>query len=244
MVVLAAPAHADMLGWTQANVGSWAIVEGWRHVLGAPDVRRVTTTLVRRADGTPWFRHVDDAGRVWDDTEPGAGFAGDGAFEPGGRDEFVTRQELRIDGMRVPCRVILNAKRGGGWGSEHAVQSWVTRTKRWEAIDTTLRVRVLKLLDLGTIIEYRDGRTRRRPGSSLQTVKTLHEPVRLHGRTYDCWVRVTKTLHPDSSFAGRTTVWGSEQVPNGWVRRVRETRDLRDGAMARHQEQLVDFRIQ
>jgi hypothetical protein len=38
-------------------------------------------------------------------------------------------------------------------------------------------------------------------------------------------------------------VWGCEQVPTGWVRRIRETRDPRNGAMARLQEQLVDFRV-
>jgi hypothetical protein len=229
--------------WLGASAGSWAIVEGWRHVLGEPRVTRVTTTLVRHEQGVAWFRHIDDSGRSWEDNDPGAGLAGDGTFEPGGRDEFVTRQDLRIDGARVPCRVILNERRGGDWGSEHAVRGWVTRSKRWEAIDTTLRMRVLKVLDLGTVVEYRDGRTERRPGLSLQRVTALHQPVRVHGRTYDCWVRVTKTLNPDSSFAGRTTVWGSDAVPTGWVRRMHETRDPRDGAMARYQEQLVDFLI-
>lgn len=229
--------------WLGASAGSWAIVEGWRHVLGEPRVTRVTTTLVRHEQGVAWFRHIDDSGRSWEDNDPGAGLAGDGTFEPGGRDEFVTRQDLRIDGARVVCRVILNERRGGDWGSEHAVRGWVTRSKRWEAIDTTLRMRVLKVLDLGTVVEYRDGRTERRPGLSLQRVTALHQPVRVHGRTYDCWVRVTKTLNPDSSFAGRTTVWGSDAVPTGWVRRMHETRDPRDGAMARYQEQLVDFLI-
>lgn len=236
--VLAAP-----LVWTQARLGSWAIVEAWHHALGTPKVARITTTLVGRDGGAPMFRHVDEAGRVWEDGDPGAGLGADAGFEPGGEDRFMTRQVLRIDGQGVPCRVILNEKRGGGWGREHAVQSWVTRSKRWEAIDTTLRVRVLKVLDLGMLVTYRDGRVERRPGLSMQTVKSLHEPVRVHGRTYDCWVHVTKTLHADSSFAGRITVWGSEAVPTGWVRRLRETRDARNGAMAREQEQLVDFQM-
>lgn len=242
-LALAAPLAYAGGSWLEASAGSWAIVEGWRHVLGAPQVTRVTTTLVGHDGGVAWFRHVDDGGRTWEDNDPGAGLAGDGTFEPGGHDELVTRQELRIDGVRVPCRVIVNEKRGGDWGSEHAVRSWVTRSKRWEAADTTLRVRVLKVLDLGTVIEYRDGRSERRPGLSLQRVTSLRQPVRVHGRTYDCWVRVTKTLNPDSSFAGRTTVWGCDAVPTGWVRRMHETRDARTGAMSRYQEQLVDFRI-
>ncbi len=243
LTALATPLGAAPLAWTQARTGSWAIVEAWKHVLGEPKVSRVTTTLVRNDGGTIWFRHIDESGRVWEDHEPGEALAGDGAFEPGGEDRFMTRQELSLGGVRVPCRVIMNEKRTS-WGDEHAVRGWTTRSKRWEAIDTTLRVRVLKVLDLGSVIEYRDGRIVRAPGLSMQTVKSLHEPVRVHGRTYDCWVRVTKTLHPDSSFAGRTTVWGNEQAPNGWVRRLHETRDARNGAMAREQEQLVDFRMQ
>ena len=183
-LLLAGSASAAPLAWTQARTGSWAIVEAWKHVLGEPKVSRVTTTLVRNDGGTIWFRHIDESGRVWEDHEPGEALAGDGAFEPGGEDRFMTRQELSLDGVRVPCRVILNEKRTS-WGDEHAVRGWTTRSKRWEAMDTTLRVRVLKVLDLGSVIEYRDGRIVRAPGLSMQTVKSLHEPVRVHGRTYD-----------------------------------------------------------
>ena len=242
-LLVAATAFAAPLAWTHASLGSWAIVEAWQHVLGEPKVSRVTTTLVRNDGGVLWFRHIDESGRIWEDHEPGPALAGDGAFEPGGEDRFMTRQDLRLDGQRVPCRVLVNEKRGV-WGEGRGVRTWTLRSKRWEAEDTTLRVRVLKVIDLGSVIEYGDGRVERRPGLSMQTVKSLHEPVRVHGRTYDCWVRITKTLHPDSSFAGRTTVWGSEQVPTGWVRRLHETRDARSGAMARQQEQLVDFRMQ
>jgi hypothetical protein len=234
------PARA---AWPPAAVGSWWVVEAWKHGLGEQRVTRVTTTLLRSENGVPWFEHINDAGVRWEDT--GAQEVGDGEAPAtaGGQDRTMTVQSLRLDGVPVECRVIMNEKRSAPWGTHHPVDYWLARTKRWEAIDTTLRVRVLKRLDLGTETHYRDGRIERGAGVTLQIVKTLHEQVRLHGRVYDCWVLTTKTLAPDSTFAGRTTLWGTEQAPCGWVRRIRETRDPRNGAMARLQEQVVDFRL-
>ena len=239
----AAPAPA-LAAWAPASAGSWMIVEAWKHGLGEERVTRVTTTLLRRVDGVPWFEHIDETGKRWEDADPGTGSGSDSGFEPGGRDVQMTRQVLHLNGRAVACRVIVNEKQTAPWSANDSVSCWVARSKRWEAIDTTLRVRVLKLLDLGAETRYRDGRRERAPGLSSRIVTSLHEPVRLHGRTYDCWVQVTKTVTDDGAFAGRTTVWGCERAPAGWVRRIRETRDPRDGSMARLQEQLVDFRLE
>jgi hypothetical protein len=229
--------------WTPAAAGSWMIVEAWKHGLGEQPVRRITTTLLRRVDGVPWFEHIDQSGRRWEDADAGTDDDAAEAFEPGGQDEFMTTQVLHVDGVPVPCRVIVNEKQTAPWSASDPVSCWIARSKRWQAIDTTLRVRVLKLLDLGTETRFRDGRRERAPGLSSSIVTSLHEPVRLHGRSYDCWVRVSKSVGESGAFAGRTTVWGCEHVPAGWVRRIRETRDPRDGSMTRLQEQLVDFQL-
>lgn len=240
LCAFAPPAHA---AWDQAAAGSWVVVEAWKHGLGAQHVSRVTTTLLRRQDGVPWFEHMDESGTRWEDADPGTGPEWNPERDAGGRDLLVTTQTLHLDGAPVRCRVILNVKRTEPWDARHPVSHWLERSKRWEAVDTTLRVRVLKRLDLGIETHYRDGRIERRAGLVTQAVRSLHEPVRLHGRTYDCWVTETKTLTETGAFAGRTTVWGSDQSPTGWVRRIQETRDPRNGAMARLQEQLVDFRL-
>jgi len=72
-------------------------------------------------------------------------------------------------------------------------------------------------------------------------VKTLHESVRIHGHAYDCWVQEWKTLAEDSSFAGRTTVWGCESTPAGWVRQLTETREPNKSGFTRSQQQLADY---
>ena len=239
-LALAPSAHA---AWTPATVGSWVVVEAWKHGLANEHVTRTTTTLVRMVNGAPWFEHVDEAGNRWEDADPGTGNDSDPAFTSDGHDTFVTKQALSLDDRTIPCRVIMNEQRTDSWSTSDPVAFWVARTKRWQTVDTTARVRVLKVLDLGTETHYRDGRVERRDGQVTKLIKSLHEPVRQHGHTYDCWVLITKTLADDGSFAGRTTVWGCEQSPTGWVRRIRETRDARNGAMARLQEQLVDYRV-
>ncbi len=240
LLALAAPAGS---AWTPASTGSWVVIEAWKHGLGDEHVTRTTTTLVRWLNGAPWFEHVDEQGNRWEDADPGTGNDSDLGPIAGGHDTFVTRQSLTLDDHPIPCRVIVNEQRTEPWSASDPVSYWLARTKRWQTVDTTVRVRVLKVLDLGTETHYKDGRIERREGVTTRIVKTLHEAVRQHGHTYDCWVLVTKTLADDGSFAGRTTVWGYEQVPTGWVRRIRETRDSRNGAMARLQEQLVDFRV-
>lgn len=240
MFACAPSAHA---AWAPASAGSWVVIEAWKHGLGDQLVTRTTTTLIRRVNGAPWFEHMDEKGNRWEDADAGAGNDSDTGPVGEGHDTFVTKQSLLIDDRMIPCRVYLNEQRSQPWSTSDPVSFWVARSKRWQAIDTTLRVRVLKVLELGTETHFRDGRVERGDGLTTKLVKTLHEPVRLHGHTYDCWVLITKTTAPDGTFAGRTTVWGCEQAPTGWVRRIRETRDARDGAMARLQEQLVDFRV-
>jgi hypothetical protein len=243
VILLLAPIAPARAAWPPASTGSWVVMEAWKHGLGEEHVVRTTTTLVKWVNGAPWFEHVDEQGNRWEDADPDQGNDSDmGSIDPR-HDTFVTKQSLRLDDRQVPCRVIVNEQRTEPWSASDPVSEWVARTKRWQAVDTTLRVRVLKVLDLGTETHYRDGRIERREGVTSRIIKTLHESVRQHGRTYDCWVLITKTLADDGSFAGRTTVWGCEQVPTGWVRRIRETRDPRNGAMARLQEQLVDFRV-
>jgi hypothetical protein len=240
MLALAPSARS---AWTPASTGSWVVIEAWKHGLGEEHVARTTTTLVRWVNGAPWFEHVDEKGNRWEDADPDQGNDSDMGSPDPGHDTFVARQSLRLDDRQIPCRVIVNEQRTEPWSASDPVSFWVARTKRWQAVDSTVRVRVLKAVDLGSETHYRDGRIERRDGVTTRTIKTLHEPVRQHGRTYDCWVLITKTLADDSSFARRTTVWGCEQVPTGWVRRIRETRDPRNGAMARLQEQLVDYRV-
>ena len=240
LLLFAVPAHG---AWLAASVGSWMIVEAWKHGLGEQRVTRTTTTLLRWSNGLPWFEHIDDQGRRWEDAD--AGTADESGTAPAGEshDSFVTRQKLTLDHVPIPCRVILNERHSSPWSAHDPVREWVARSKCWQAIDTTLRVRVLKVLDLGTETYFRDGHIEKQPGTSTRLVTTLHEPVRLHGRTYDCWVEITKSLSASGEFAGRTTLWGCEQSPTGWVRRIRETRDPRNGGTARLQEQLVDFRL-
>jgi hypothetical protein len=241
--LLLACSSAAQATWAPASVGSWVVVEAWKHGLGEEHVVRTTTTLVRWVNDAPWFEHVDEQGKRWEDADPGTGNDSDIGAPGEGHDTFVTKQSFPLDGRMIACRVIVNEQRSEPWSTSDPVSHWVARTKRWQSVDTTVRVRVLKELDLGTETIYRDGRIERREGVITRTIKTLHEPVRQHGRTYDCWVLITKTLAEDGTFAGRTTVWGCEQSPIGWVRRIRETRDSRNGAMARLQEQLVDFRV-
>ena len=234
------PTHA---GWPPAAAGSWVVVEAWKHGLGEERVTRTTTRLVRRQQGAPWFEHMDENGRRWEDADGDT--AGDwNAGQEGGTDQLVTRQPLTLDGVAIPCRVILRETRTEPWSPADPVSCWIAKTKRWEAIDPGTRVRVLKVLDLGTETHFRSGGVETHPGLTTRVVKSLHEPIRQHGRTYDCWVVITKTTTESGAFVGRTTVWGSEQAPTGWVRRIRETRDPRNNAMARFQEQLVDYRLQ
>lgn len=241
--LLLAFAPSARAAWAPASAGSWVVIEAWKHGLGDQIVTRTTTTLLRRVNGVPWFEHMDEKGNRWEDSDAGTGDDSGSGPAGGGHDSFVTRQSLVLDGGAIPCRVFLNEQRSEPWSANDPVSYWVARSKRWQAIDTTLRVRVLKVLDLGTETHFRDGRVERADGLTTKLVKTLHEPVRLHGRTYDCWVLITKTVAHDGTFAGRTTVWACDVAPTGWVRRIRETRDARDGAMARRQEQLVDFRV-
>lgn len=240
LLTFALPTRA---AWPPAAAGSWMVIEAWKHGLGEQRVTRTTTTLLSWSAGVPWFEHIDDAGRRWEDADSGTPDDLDAAPGDERHDTFVTRQTLTLSHRSIPCRVILHERSSTPWSTHDPVREWVSRTKCWEAIDSTVRVRVLKRIDLGTETRFRDGRVEREPGCSTRIVTSLHEPLRLHGRTYDCWVEVTKTSSPSGAFAGRTTVWGCEQVPSGWVRRIRETRDPRDGAMARLQEQLVDFRL-
>lgn len=219
------------------------IVESWKHGLTDERVTRTTTTLLKWENGVPWFEHIDDKGIRWEDTNGGDGGDSERGHAGEGRDVFVTRQTLTLDGKAYPCRVILHERRSAPWSDKDPVSHWLTRSKRWETVDTTVSARVLKVLDLGVETHFRDGRIERQAGLSTRVVKTLREAIRVRGRSYDCWVQVTKTMTADGAFAGRTTVWGSDQAPTGWVRRIRETRDPRNGAMARQQEQVVDFRL-
>ena len=50
-----------------------------------------------------------------------------------------------------------------------------------------------------------------------------------------------KTLTDQGEYAGRTTVWGCENTPAGWVRQVSETRTPSKDGIARTQEELVDY---
>jgi len=240
-ISLAFAVRADA-GWPPAAAGSWVVVEAWKHGLADEKVTRTTTRLVRWQNGAPWFEHMDESGRRWEDADGDT--AGDwNAGQEGGTDTFVTRQVLVVDGVKTPCRVIERESRTEPWSPGDPVSAWVAKTKRWEAIDPKCRVRVLKTLDLGTATHYRDGRVEEHPGLTTRIVKSLHETIRQHGRDYDCWVVITKTSTEQGGFAGRTTVWGSELSPTGWVRRIRETRDPRNNAMARFQEQVVDYRV-
>ena len=240
LLVLAMPAAAS---WTLGQVGSWMIVERWDHGLGPKKVSRITTTLLNRDRNRFWFGHVTDKGERWEDADSGSIGRANTVWRGGGDDTFLGRDSLRIDGRWVPCRMFLNVTRSKPFTASDPVKQWVARSKRWEAVDTTLRLRVLKSMDLGTEIQYRDGRVEKQGGRVSHVVKSLHERVRASGRGFDCWVQEWKSLDEQGEFASRTTVWGCEDTPAGWVRQLAETRDPHKGGFTRSQQQLVDFKF-
>jgi hypothetical protein len=240
LLAFAAPADAS---WTKGQVGSWMRVERWDHGLGPKKVTVVTTTLLNRDRKNFWFGHVDNRGQRWEDADSGsvghtaAGWAG------GGHDMFLGRDSLRVDNQWIPCRMILNETRSKPFNPSDPLKEWVSRSKRWEAIDSTLRLRVLKATDLGTELRYRDGRVEKRDGRVTHEVKELHAKVRVKGRSYDCWVQEWKSLDEKGEFSTRTTVWGNETTPAGWVRQVTEKRDPGQTGISRTQQELVDFKF-
>jgi hypothetical protein len=236
----AVPAAAS---WTLGQVGSWMIVERWDHGLGPKKVTRVTTTLLNRDHDRFWFEHINDQGQRWEDADSGSVGLWSGAWSGGGHDTFLGRDSLRIDDKWVRCRVYLNVAQSKPFSASDPVKQWVARSKRWEAVDTTLRVRVLKSLDLGTEIQYKSGRVEKHAGHVAHEVKSLHERLRIHGHSYDCWVQEWKSLTDAGDFAGRTTVWGCEKTPAGWVRQLTETREAEKGGVSRSQQQLVEFKF-
>jgi hypothetical protein len=240
LLVLALPAAAS---WTLGQVGSWMIVERWDHGLGPKKVTRVTTTLLNRDGSHFWFEHINDQGQRWEDADSGSVSLWTGGWTGGGTDTFLGRDSLRVDGRWWRCRMYLNVSRSKPFAANDPVKQWVSRSKRWEAIDTTLRVRVLRSIDLGTDVEYRDGHVEKRPGRVSHEVQSFHQRVGLHGHAYDCWVQEWKSLDDKGEFAGRTTVWGNEKTPSGWVRQVTEARDADKRGMTRSQEQLVDYKF-
>ena len=240
LLVFALPAAAS---WTLGQVGSWMIVERFDHGLGPKKVTRVTTTLLNRDGRQFWFEHVNDQGQRWEDADSGSVGVWTGAWSGGGTDTFLGRDSLRVDGHWIRCRMLLNVSRSKPFAANDPVKQWVSRSKRWEAIDTTLRVRVLRSIDLGTDTEYRDGHEEKRGGRVAHEVQSLHQRVGLHGHTYDCWVQEWKTLDDHGEFAGRTTVWGCEKTPTGWVRQLTETRDPGKTGITRSQQQLVDYKF-
>jgi hypothetical protein len=240
LLALAMPAAAS---WTLGQVGSWMIVESWEHGLGPKKVSRVTTTLLNRDRNHFWFEHINDKGQRWEDADSGSIGLWNHARTGGGNDTFLGRDSLRIDGRWVRCRMVLNVTRSKPFAAGDPVKQWVSRSKRWEAVDTTLRLRVLKSMDLGTEVQYRDGRVEKRGGRVSYVVKSLHERVRVSGRGFDCWVQEWKSLDEQGEFASRTTVWGCENTPAGWVRQLAETRDPDKGGFTRSQQQLVDFKF-
>ena len=240
LLVLAMPAAAS---WTLGQVGSWMIVERWEHGLGPKKVSRVTTTLLNRDRSRFWFEHINDKGHRWEDADSCGIGPWTNAWRGGGSDTYLGRDSLRVDGKWVRCRMLLNVSRSKPFNASDPVKQWVSRSKRWEAVDTTLRLRVLKSMDLGTEVQYRDGRAEKRGGRVSHEVKALHERVRVHGRGYDCWVQEWKSLDEQGEFASRTTVWGCENTPAGWVRQLAETRDADKGGFTRSQQQLVDFKF-
>ena len=235
------PAHA---GWSHAAPGSWVVVEQRDHALSDRPPQRLTTTLVRRTGGVDWFEHRDDAGAHWTDTD------GRGESDPalpvraGVRERVLGTESLRLDGRAVRCRVVLIEATSRPFVSQHPVREWVVRTRRWIATDSGLVDRVLRWSDAGTETRFRDGRIERAPGRWTMHVKSLHERVRVRGRSYDCWVAVRKEHTESGEFLRRTTVWRYEGTPSGWVRRFTESRDPRTGAMRRSDQRIVDFRYE
>ena len=240
MLAFALPAAAS---WTLGQVGSWMIVERWDHGLGPKKVTRVTTTLLNRDGNHFWFEHINDQGQRWEDADSGSVSLWTGGWTGGGTDTFLGRDSLRIDGRWVRCRMFLNLSRSKPFAANDPVKQWVSRSKRWEAIDTTLRVRVLRSIDLGTEVQYRDGHVEKHAGRVSHDVKSLHERVGLHGHSYDCWVQEWKSVDERGEFTGRTTVWGCEDTPSGWVRQLSETRDPDKAGVSRSQLELVDYRF-
>src|SRR5262249_30281780 len=238
LLLAALPAAAS---WTPAAVGSWMVIERWEHGLGPKKVTTVTTTLLNRDRGRFWFEHINDQGQRWEDADSCSVSSSRATWASGGRDEVQGRENVRLDKAWVPCRVILNEVGSKPFSPNDPVSHWITRSKRWETVDTTMRLRVLKAFDLGTEIHYRDGRVEKHPGKFSLLVKTLHENVRIHGHAYDCWVQEWKSLGEDSAFAGRTTVWGCETTPAGWVRQITETRAQSKSGFTRTQQQLADY---
>jgi hypothetical protein len=240
LLAFAVPAGAS---WTLGQVGSWMIVERWDHGLGPKKVTRVTTTLLNRDGRHFWFGHVDDHGQRWEDADSLSINAWTGGWAGGGHDTVMGRDSLSVDEKWIACRVILNEKRSKPFSASDPMKDWVSHSKRWEAIDTTLRLRVLKSVDLGTEFHYRDGRAEKRIGRFSQVVKALHEKVRIRGKSYDCWVQEWKSLDEKGEYSGRTTVWGCETTPAGWVRQVSETRVPDQSGVTRSQQQLVDYKF-
>lgn len=235
---LAAPALA---GWLGSREGSWVVVEAWRHGLRDERTTRVSTTLLRVENGQPWFLHQDARGRRWEDADPGVGGIPVESAPDSGRDVLLTTQDVAIEGVPVRCRVILRETPLAASLSQPGLTR-TARIKRWEPIDPAFYPRVLKRMDQGLRTRYPDGRISTAAGTFLEQVTALHQRVRVQGRDYDCWVSVRKSLLPDGTFADRTTTWHHEAPPTGWVRRMVERRDPRNGAMSREEQRLVDYR--
>ena len=240
LLALAGPAAAS---WTLGQVGSWMVVERWEHGLGPKKVSRVTTTLLNRDRSRFWFEHINDEGQRWEDADSGSVGTWSGSWKGGGHDTFLGRDSVRVDGKWIRCRMLLNESTSKPFNESDPVKQWVARSKRWETVDTTVRVRVLKSIDLGSETRYRDGRVEKQPGRVSHQVLSLHERVRINGHSYDCWVQEWKSLTEEGAYAGRTTVWGCENTPAGWVRQLTETRDPQKGGLTRSQQQLVDFKF-
>ncbi len=236
--------HAAEAAWPRAGPGSWVAVESWNHELGERKPMRVTTTLVRRQGGVSWFEHRDASGAHWLDTDGRS--ANDAGSSVAGqrRERLLATTTLHLDGRPVLCRVVLTEVSTAPFLGGHAVREWISRHKRWEAVDSTLKVRVLKRADLGLETRYRDGDLERSRGLWTESVRTLHDRVRVRGRSYDCWVVTRKLLTESGEFAERSTTWRFDGTPTGWVKRLTETRDPHTGAMARVEQRLVDFRYQ
>lgn len=220
------------------------MVESWDHALAKKRVLRQTTTLVRREGEVAWFEHRRGAGDHWLDTD--GRVEADPALPLRAKVQQKTlgTATLRLDGRTIRCRVVELEAVGEPFGSNPYVRDWIVRQKRWVAMDSALAGRVLRWVDLGTETRYRDGRRVRTPGLWTETVKTLHEPVRINGRTYDCWVVTRRVDTETGEFARRIVIWRYEGTPSGWVKRFTEERDPRTGAMSRNEQRLVDFRYE
>ena len=192
---LAGDAHA---AWSQATPGSWVVVEHREHALTERAPRRLTTTLVRRTGGVDWVEHRDDDGTHWTDTDGGGESDPSLPARAGVRERVLGTDALRLDGRSIRCRVQWIEATSRPFVSGHPVKEWVVRTKRWVATDSGLVGRVLRWSDLGTETRYRDGRIERSAGRWTMHVKSLHDRVRVRGRSYDCWVAVRKE-HPAHS---------------------------------------------